>query len=414
MNKRSLATIYGAIKVVPSVDCIGVPVFRNPGMNFDLIPEMDDDLRIVRFMDFYNEDGYHLEEYPTSYKGKRIYSIGDPSPISFWVNGSLAVIEGDRYPEDVADLIKDANGSKVLTDIAALLRDARSGFFRERTKRWLANEVKRGFGDVLEGRPINSRYWITRYQAAVSTILKRAPEPQDDLISDLRRLAISWLGAFGTKSDMKKIDLLLRNLDSHVMSRREAQDNIFAALIHKVAIGNVKDVYSFIVKNSVEFFSLYPGGLYEYYLENGFPKVSFSYKHDIDMIAIMKRSLQFSVAGAASKKARELSTILFGLRDAPAQLQEPLSILRRRLSNHYNEAKGRFSELMYQYERHGEESDYISARDAACEVVITFDALVEVEHIEYGNHRTGMKPSGWIEEEMVYVNDLKRRHIQNS
>ncbi len=68
--------------------------------------------------------------------------------------------------------MKDANGSKVLTDVAnCITRRTQRLLSVSAAKRWVANEVKRGFGDVLEGRPVNSRYWITRYRAAVNTIL---------------------------------------------------------------------------------------------------------------------------------------------------------------------------------------------------------------------------------------------------
>jgi len=90
-----------AIRLSP-VDSIGVPVFKSGNAMY--LPEMDADFNIASFTFFVNEDGYTItDNVPESYR-LRMFRVGDPAPIIFWLNQAPHIIEGDAEPQKLEEL----------------------------------------------------------------------------------------------------------------------------------------------------------------------------------------------------------------------------------------------------------------------------------------------------------------------
>ncbi len=243
MNKRSILNMIGAIQLVKSLDTIGIAVFSARDTNQMFVAETDFDLRITRFMIFYNNEGYHVNyAIPSSHNSKR-YSLGDPGPIPFWLNGCMEVIDGDAEALTPASLFGEAavEKSSVLTDLTRILGNARDGFYKRRDRVWATESIGQQFDDVIEAPPVHSRYWVSRYRVAVATVRKLA-DPPCPIDNELRLSAVKWLRRFGSKTELMQLSAVLGKEDDGIFHTNQTRDHIFAYLTNKIALGDYRDV----------------------------------------------------------------------------------------------------------------------------------------------------------------------------
>lgn len=274
MNRRSQAKLFGAIRLVPDEDTIGIPLFTAGG-NAMFVPEMDADFRITRFLDFYNEEGYRLEyELPSGFQGRK-FGIGNPTPLPFWFQQSSHVIEGDAEREDVEKLFGSAvNNSPVLADLGNLLHDARTGVFQRRNDRWTAADIASGFGDVFNEPPVHSRYWISRYTIAVANARAKTVPPHPIDVK-LRRTAFDWLSRFATKTDYLRLIAVLGKPESGIIPKRRFTEILFAFVVNKIATDKFKEIEKYVDHPTMQ--ESFPFGMSHHLDQRGWPKVPFSY-----------------------------------------------------------------------------------------------------------------------------------------
>ena len=89
-----------AIRLVPDVDTIGVPVFAAVNGNAIFTPEMDGNFRIIEFNEFFNEHGLTITyDLPKEFRGA-LYSLQNSTPIPFWLDNVCHIIPGDADKEE--------------------------------------------------------------------------------------------------------------------------------------------------------------------------------------------------------------------------------------------------------------------------------------------------------------------------
>jgi hypothetical protein len=304
---------------VPEVDTIGVPVFTAIRGNEMFVPEMDGDFRITRFLEFFNEHGFQISyELPPQFHNQD-YALGSPAPIPFWISKNCYVIEGDADKEEPAKLFGlDALRNPVLSDIARLLDDARSGRINDRNHEWMAENIANGFGDVFFETPIRSRYWVTRYRVAVAKArnLTKPPHPID---VKLRHVAGEWFQRFGTKTDLAKLGGMLGSSASEIFSKRQMTDILFGFLINKLARGERDDIEAYIREPTLQ--NAFPEGIYNYYIQHGWPRVPFHYEQVDDMTERMMRELLVGREQENFRPAAKMALLLYGRARAPSQVE---------------------------------------------------------------------------------------------
>jgi hypothetical protein len=407
MNKRSIASLYGYIRLAPTQDCVGIAVFRESGMNFDLIAEMDSDLRITRFLDFLPEQGYQVESLPRP--ERRRYSIGDAAPIPFLTNGVPVVISGDRHPRDVNAAVPNNVQSDVIQSVKALLTNARAGFFRQKLEDWKIEEVRSVYADVLSERPNRSRYWVTRYRSAITRSKGDSGLPAA-LADDYRRVGMHWLRLFGTKTEFSRMRLLFGPLDDGVFNENDLISSAFALLSHKYANRDFRFLKH--VSQDPFFLGLFPGGLYYHFLQHGYPNAPFGYEKPSDFLSELRRELFQASETYRLKEARSHALILFGGKDPPFGIQDHIARLRVRLTQDFNSGKEEEARKVPSFRYVG--GRYVPANDDLPEyvsllvkIVTSFDALADLECIEYGDARLAPRNDDFLAAERPYVEGLR-------
>jgi hypothetical protein len=382
LNKRSKATLTATIRLVPDVDAIGIPVFTVPDSNMMFVPETDGELRIVRFLDFFNEEGYALTfDLPPSFY-RKWYSLGDPGPLPFWIDGRCHVLEGNAERTAPRALVSSLQaGNQVVADMSRILGSARDGLYKKRAAAWKAEEIAASFGDVLYEQPVHSTYWVSRYRLAVTTAreLTQPPHPID---RKLRSKARDWLSRFGSKTDLKRLRGLLGRAEDAIFDAVEIQDVLFAYFTHKIATGSALQVQKEALQ--ADFLDLFPSGLYGHYVEQGWPKVPYVYqKPRPDFLARMRNEIYESNRLQDFSRARQLSILLFGTARLPADISDLLQQFMRPRFHEFNQqlnwAFGSFFR---------ERSNARSWADTAHDLLVQHTQLIELDSIEHGDARS--------------------------
>ncbi|SFU42817.1 hypothetical protein SAMN02799631_00644 [Methylobacterium sp. 174MFSha1.1] len=321
MNRRSTLNMIGAVQLIKSLDTIGIAVFSARDTNQMFVAETDFDLRITRFITFYNTENYYINyATPDSHNNKR-YNLGDPGPIPFWINELMEVIDGDAESLTPALLFGEAavKESSVLADMTRILGNARDGFYKRRDRVWATESIGQQFDDVIEAPPVHSRYWVSRYRVAVATVRKLA-DPPCPIDNELRLSATKWLRRFGSKTELMQLSAVLGKEEDGVFRANQTRDHIFAYLTNKIALGDYRDVEKSHKLNLI--LSHFPDGIYNAWINQGWPKVSFKYLKPKDFRVIMKRELHEAHLTGNFGKAFNLSILLFGDTNAPKDVME--------------------------------------------------------------------------------------------
>jgi len=333
LNRRSQAKLYGAIRLVPDVDTIGIPLFV--GGNGMFVPEMDADFRIIRFLDFLNDEGYVVDHNLPSHFQGRMFSIGSPTPLPFWYLGTSHFIEGDAESDDLISRFgKAASENPVLKDLGGLLNDARSGHFRRRREKWTADEIAAGFGDVFSEPPVHSRYWVRRYAVAVANA-RAICQPPHPIDIRLRRVALAWLQRFGSKTDFPRLLSILGKPQQGIITDKRLKDILFAFFVHKASSGNFYDVEKYVDHSFV--LEVFPFGL-NYYFERRreWPKVPFAYERPDSLVRLLASEIRQCNAARRFERAAKLTFLLYGRTQIPNYIDD---ITRPILNMQFNEFK---------------------------------------------------------------------------
>ncbi|MBR1302472.1 hypothetical protein [Bradyrhizobium sp. AUGA SZCCT0042] len=350
MNRRSKARFSRCIRLIDRVNSIGVPVFTLPNSNAMLIPETDGDLKIARFLDFYNEASYPIKSDLPLSERNRWYSIGDAGPIPAWFDDECLVLPSGASIDDAREMLRDkpaADGVK--GDLLKLIRDARRGVFWERQKQWQADDIAARFGDVLFAAPSHARYWVSRYRVAVRNVraLTQPPHPID---AKLKATALEWLRSFGSKTDPKRLASMIGNSAEGIFSDREQQTIWFSYLSNKVNAGNVNEIYE-EWRSGVS--RMFPRGLYGYYIEHGWPEAPFPIIRSADFRQLMIDKLYSAERTGGFESCYRLAQVLFNNADAPNEVSESAAqFLRDRIRRFHEDVDDAYEVFRQRHNSH--------------------------------------------------------------
>lgn len=389
-----------------------MPVFREDGMNHDLVAETDADLRITKFLDLYPNQDYRIEELPYRSQMRQRHSIGDPSPIPFIVDNNIYLIMGDRHPADLDSfLVGSPSATVIINDLKLLLARAREGFFRHKAELWKTERLRSAFPELFEEPPSRSRYWVTRYRVAVSRIENDGTVNQP-MADEFRRLGNLWLELFGTKTDFARMLLLFGKADDGVFNRDDVTASAFGFFCHKLATHQFQFLER-AVREEAYFLGLFPNGLYYYQAEHGFPKTPFPYNRPGDFLGELKERLYKASDSLGFSKAKNLSLVLFGLKDSPVELRDYLGTLRRQYTSDFRTGKRAF-ETEFKFVRNTETDRFrrawehdIRIQDTAFTLVRAYEALIGLEAIEYGNARLKLRDNDYLAEDRGFVEEIR-------
>jgi hypothetical protein len=319
LPRRTHARFIGALRLVPAVDSIGVPLFQAVRGNEMFVPEMDGDFRVRQFTEFYNEDNYAIEyDIPRDFLNQR-FSVGSPTPIPFWISNKMAVIQGDAdKDEPIKQFGPNALSNQVLADLCRLLDEARSGKINDRMKEWDAENIANGFGDVFFETPVRSRYWVTRYRVAVARA-RKLTQPPHPIDNKLRLVAGEWFRRFGNKTNLGSLCGMLGTSASQIFSKRQITDIMFSFLVNKLAYRDVSIIDEYAQERSIH--GAFPSGLYGHFIEHGWPRVPFEYTRVENFTDVMQNALLEGMEQENFRRASRLSLLLYGQARAPAQIE---------------------------------------------------------------------------------------------
>jgi hypothetical protein len=400
LNRRSQAKLFGAIRLVPRVDTIGIPLFSAGNGMF--VPEMDAEFRITRFLDFFNEDGYTLDyELPKEYQG-RIFSIGSPTPIPFWFSQTRHIIEGDAEREDLAKKFGcRAADESVLIDLGNLLDDARTGRLRQRKERWTADEIAAGFGDVFYEVPVHSPYWVRRYNVAVANA-RAIAQPPHPIDIRLRRVALEWIRRFATKTDFTRLVAVLGKAEDGIITSKRRTEILFAFLVHKTATGNFGQLAKYLDHPLIQ--DCFPFGLCYYFEKSGWPKVPFDYQRPannlihllIDEIKIARRTQRFD-------RAAQITYLFYNRTHVPRLVDDHVMPILNESTDRFHEMRERAQDIF------GDREFAHQWRETAESLLQQYDQLMVLDGMLNGDARLSKTVvDRRFGVDAHYINELRR------
>lgn len=388
MNRRSKANLLGAIRLVGIPSSIGIPVFGCRDLNHCLVPEMDGEFRITRFLDFYNDNEYEVVSDTSTVPGKNEFSIGDHAPIPFWYQDRLYAVGGNAYPQELLDTFgANAGRFDVISDLVRILDDARHGRITQRLDSWRVDDLRALFHDIFYDPPAHSRFWVSRFKVAVANIRSKT-QPSKVIDSTLQETAYEWLRKFASKTDYARIRMILGDPADGLFSSYEIVDSLFAFCTHKLALGGHAEV-SRVATSNPEFARLFPEGLYFHYIKHDYSYGHFDYQKLGDYLQPLRELILKGLQTYMLKDARRLSVALFGQRDAPANFAEFIMGPRKRLLDDFHTTMdteiytGESGQDISKRMR-GEDDEYLLSLQKA---IRQYDAMRDLEGIEFADSR---------------------------
>lgn len=380
MKPTKAAALIGAIRLVPEVDSIGVPIFGEiGGGNSTFTLEMDAELGVAEFREFFNEQNYTITyDLPREFVNKE-YVIGQAAPILFWLNDQSEIIQGDFTSVYFNSLYgSQFHNNDVLADLGRLLDDARSGRIKERYDRWAAEAVIAQFNEVFKEVPIRSRYWVSQYRKAVEQA-RRLAQPPHPIDAALREAATAWLSRFGIKSNLRLLVGMLGNHRNGIFTRDEINDAIFAFLLEAFFTDDYQQLEIYLKEPVLH--KHFPRGLNGYFEERKYPEVPFPYRKERDFAARISLELKNTNRRADFSRIEKLSFISYGNGQLPLGLEMEVrqisTVVQKELEDVKYEADAVFEDRLYANER----------REFASRLLLIFRQLNELERVVEGADR---------------------------
>jgi hypothetical protein len=379
-------TVTAAIRF-SSADSIGVPVFESGNLMY--LPEMDADFNIISFLDFENDDKYELtHDIPPSYHNQ-LFRVGDPAPIIFWFKQAPYIVEGDAEKSRLEQIFGlDARTHPVLRDLGEMLDDARTGKIKAQQEEWFAQEIEASYNDVFLEPPSRTRYWISRYRAALENA-RKLTQPPHPIDVRLRRASSEWLEKFATKAELPMVASILGEAAQGIYSIRQITEIMLAYISHRITAGGSAEIARLANDDTIR--SLFPHGMYDFYLFEGWPHVSFEYNKP-DYLGLMKERLIQGRERGSWKTAHLLSLLLFGDKEAPREVDELALHYIRDVIKEYNAA---LQVAEYDYRQTKRPYDGPELVELAKVIVSRFEQAKDLSCVMHGEDRVrGMIQSG--------------------
>jgi len=268
----------------------------------------------------------------------------------------------------------------VLADLGEMLNDARTGKIKDQQDEWLAREIEAAFDDVFLEPPSRTKYWVSRYRAALENARKLA-EPPHPIDVRLRRASSAWLERFATKAELPMIAAIMGEASKGIYSLRQIADIMFAYISHRLETASSAEIKQLADDATIGL--LFRGGMYNRYLLVGWPHVPFQYDKP-DFVATMKDRLARGRARKSYKSAHLTARLLFGNKEAPREIDElALSFIQTPMKE-YNHA---MNEFRVGYRESGGLYNHQERTDLARIVVNRFELVNDLSCIMHGDDR---------------------------
>jgi hypothetical protein len=379
-------SVTAAVRLSPA-DSIGIPVLEWGNMMY--LPEMDADFNIISFMEFENDDHYEItRDIPDNYRD-RLFRVGDPAPILFWFKQSAHIVEGDAERAKLEQLFGiEARTHPVLRDLGEMLNDARTGAIKAQQEEWLAREIEVSYSDVFLERPSRTRYWISRYRTALENA-RKLTQPPHPIDVRLRRASSEWLEKFATKAELPMVASILGEAAQGVYSIRQIAEIMLAYTSHRITAAGSSEIAKLANDDTVR--SLFPHGMYFFYLYEGWPHVPFEYNKP-DYLGLMKEKLVVGRERGSWRTANLLSLLLFGDREAPREVDDLALLYIKDALKEYDTTL-HMAEFEYRQARRPYEGPEFD--ELARIIVKSFEQVNDLSCVMHGEDRTrGLVQSG--------------------
>lgn len=369
----------GAIRPAINGRCVGVALFRRGGGNLRYVGECDRFLRIARFVEFEDFDGYQIDyALPEGWRGAT-YAIGDPLPLPFWQKEGLEIVAGDMSP---LEFVLEKRSDDVRDRVMSILKKGSEGSLvgeGELTEEALFEEA---FQDILEEEPAHSQYWIARYDLAARQ-MKDAPYP---LRSKLRERKSLWLDRYARKADLTKVGGLIAWGENYEISDDD-RDLIYAVVVDRLS--KMKHDHLAWAVNNPLFQTNFPEGVVGHYERRGWPRQRYKLLVPEQFHAPMLQAIQAADEYENNEnewaRAEVVAFVMYGQTPLPVAFEEMmLHIIRDREEDLYGRLNSFWPLSRYQAE----------GRRVPVEILNRYIAYLRMQRVLKGGDRMESFPKG--------------------
>ena len=310
-----------------------------------------------------------------------MFRIGDPAPIIFWVDQAPYIVEGDAEKAKLEDIFgvraRRHPGSE---GPWGMLHDARTGVFKRQQEEWLAQGVGGGLWRRLPGAAKSHEVLDTPIQSS-SRKCSKSTQPPHPIDVRLRRASTEWLEKFATKAELPMIASLLGEASQGVYSVRQIAEIMFAYLSNKLSTARPSEINKIAADKTIR--SLFAHGMYEFYIQNGWPHAPFQYGK-LDFVELMNQRLVQGKESGSWATALQLAKLLFGDKDAPLKVDDAALMFMRPILATYKKV---LDEADSRYAYNGMKFPSEGMLDHSREILDCFDRIQEFGCIMIGTDR---------------------------
>ncbi|AMA55721.1 hypothetical protein BCCGELA001_05195 [Bradyrhizobium sp. CCGE-LA001] len=250
--------MLGAVRLTEAEDGIGIALFGFSDSNETYVAETDYDLRITNFAPI------RPDEYPIDYsitkeaRGAAVH-IGDPCPIPYWIGNEPGLVHGDisiqEFEERFGDALRDDG---VITDLREIIGRSRTQFYQKERQLDAQRQVLKDFEDIFDEYPVHSRYWVSRFKAAVLNAIQS--DDSEQARSRLRGRILEWVKQFRHKTNLRLLSSALSSAQPHVLTLLEVKLVLFDYLAQRFSSRDVTSLRRPDVREVIN--QYFPMGLY--------------------------------------------------------------------------------------------------------------------------------------------------------
>lgn len=231
----SSAKMLGAVRLTEAVDGIGIALFGFSNSNETYVAETDYDLRITNFVPI-KPDEYPIDYSITTEAQGMMARIGDACPIPYWIADQPGLVRGDISISQFDELFGEADSVEgVIAELRAIIGRSRTQFHQKQRQLDAGRQTLKDFEDIFDEYPVHSRYWVSRFKAAVLNVIQLNDQDQADVRVRLRHRILEWVERFRYKTQLRLLSAALSSAQPHVLDRLEVQLILFDYLTQRFA-----------------------------------------------------------------------------------------------------------------------------------------------------------------------------------
>ncbi|UWU79128.1 hypothetical protein N2603_11910 [Bradyrhizobium huanghuaihaiense] len=229
----SSAKMLGAVRLTEAADGIGIALFGFSNSNETYVAETDYELRITDFVPV------RPDEYPIDYSITREaqaapVQIGDACPIPYWIDNKPGLLRGSVSLSEFDEHFGEASSTEgVIAELREIISRSRTRHYQKQRHLDAEKQVLKDFEDIFSDYPVHSRYWISRFRAAVLNAIQLDDEQQASMRTRLRHRILEWVERFRYKSQLRLLSTALSSAQPHILDRLEVQLILFDYLAQR-------------------------------------------------------------------------------------------------------------------------------------------------------------------------------------